>query len=81
MWSVKREIRGCLTPAWKNRASVSRAVIFARSLRYQNTAWQVEKQRRKKAKVAQADTEEAQSHFRLCGTVKEYQRFIQLVSL
>jgi len=60
MRGVKRETRGCLTPAWKNRAPVSRAVMFARSLGYQNTAWQVEKQSRERAKVPQTDTEEAQ---------------------
>lgn len=52
MWGVKREIRGCLT--------LSAGQSSARNLRHQNTAWQVEKQHRKKATVAQADTEEAQ---------------------
>lgn len=50
LWSVKREIRWCLIPVWKNRISVSMAVIFARNLRYQNAIWQLEKQCRTKKK-------------------------------
>lgn len=34
LWGVKRQVRGCLIPVWKSRASVSRTVIFTRSVRY-----------------------------------------------